>query len=98
MLVLHSFPTRRSSDLAPGPPPLSHPPRSASGARRARRRGPPRRRARRAPEADRVRKSTRLNSSHMSKSYAVFRLKKKLAKKIAIGDYLASAIVRRGFE
>src|SRR5690242_20785006 len=61
---LHSFPTRRSSDL----------PRRA-GSRRAGGSGwraprPPRRRS-----ADR--KSTRLNSSHMSISYAVFCLKKK---------------------
>src|SRR5438477_7996476 len=59
---LHSFPTRRSSDLPsssfrpPKPPPscgsqVSH------------------------PTGDR--KSTRLNSSHMSISYAVFCLKKK---------------------
>src|SRR5690242_21878742 len=63
---LHSFPTRRSSDLA-----------RAGGARekgldRARRVQPgPDRRDRR------DRKSTRLNSSHMSISYAVFCLKKK---------------------
>src|SRR5436305_10476212 len=72
---LHSFPTRRSSDL---------------GVRRRRReaalrREPPRRaRGRRHPGAraaararDRDRKSTRLNSSHVRISYAVFCLKKK---------------------
>src|SRR5207249_11819960 len=70
---LHSFPTRRSSDLAP-----SGAERSAEG------------------EADingigiahwpaplmSDRKSTRLNSSHVSKSYAVFCLKKKIQKKV----------------
>src|SRR5207253_9877802 len=62
---LHSFPTRRSSDL-----PRSWSPASASSAscRRSRRRGSRRRRDR---------KSTRLNSSHVAISYAVFCLKKK---------------------
>src|SRR5207253_9309104 len=73
---LHSFPTRRSSDLQPHP--------------RIRRRRNGRahfRSARRArlgagenfsrSGADRDRKSTRLNSSHVAISYAVFCLKKK---------------------
>src|SRR5688500_20001707 len=69
---LHSFPTRRSSDLPPA------------------RRRPPRRRPHQRPRAEDVadgadrrrpadldRKSTRLNSSHLVISYAVFCLKKK---------------------
>src|SRR5690349_24219706 len=75
---LHSFPTRRSSDLgAPQPVP-----------RRAHRRRPPRhdRRPPRGPDrlprlllprSPQDRKSTRLNSSHVEISYAVFCLKKK---------------------
>src|SRR5204863_8318963 len=63
---LHSFPTRRSSDLSrasalgstcPGTSPTSS--GSASG------------------RSSRDRKSTRLNSSHVETSYAVFCLKKK---------------------
>src|SRR5437868_12659739 len=65
--VLHSFPTRRSSDLYS---------RSvASNWKRGAARTPSRWRTRLAStRADR--KSTRLNSSHVSISYAVFRLKK----------------------
>src|SRR5437667_2745158 len=61
---LHSFPTRRSSDLTRSQclPPC--------GAARSRDRRRPR---------DRDRKSTRLNSSHITISYAVFCLKKKTA-------------------
>src|SRR5690242_21207124 len=59
---LRSFPTRRSSDLA------------GAGARGARPRPAPAPHRRRR----RDRKSTRLNSSHMSISYAVFCLKKKM--------------------
>src|SRR5438874_6627571 len=75
---LHSFPTRRSSDLLP------------SGAETAPRRGWPRPRAGGQATAWRLgalggrderrrgdRKSTRLNSSHVEISYAVFCLKKK---------------------
>src|SRR5690242_21141802 len=58
--------------------------RDGEGARRDRRRAPdrgdprlPARRRHRRPAARRDRKSTRLNSSHMSISYAVFCLKKK---------------------
>src|SRR5690625_5709978 len=58
-LYLHSFPTRRSSDLGVRP---------AAGPVR---RGPPR------PARPVDRKSTRLNSSHVAISYAVFCLKKK---------------------
>src|SRR5207245_11164511 len=79
---LHSFPTRRSSDLdrLPGRPRAAgsrrarHPPRLV---RRAARTSPSERTAR---ETVRDRKSTRLNSSHGSISYAVFCLKKKKKK------------------
>src|SRR5438309_3469797 len=63
---LHSFPTRRSSDLVP----------DEGDAREQRRR----RQLLAGPRGVRVvqdRKSTRLNSSHSSISYAVFCLKKK---------------------
>src|SRR5688572_33431916 len=70
---LHSFPTRRSSDLpVPGDTPSSFAERAA---------GLPERRlvelAAYAPQWARDRKSTRLNSSHSQISYAVFCLKKK---------------------
>src|SRR5205807_7812180 len=58
---LHSFPTRRSSDLTP-----TFCSRSASA------------RCSRAWPNARDRKSTRLNSSHLVISYAVFCLKKKI--------------------
>src|SRR5438445_8280834 len=71
---LHSFPTRRSSDL-PGLvellPARGSRPRAAS---RSERSGG----VRRQPREDR--KSTRLNSSHANISYAVFCLKKKKQK------------------
>src|SRR5690349_23358829 len=64
---LHSFPTRRSSDLCP-----------RTGGRTCRR--SPRRRPARPPASPRRdRKSTRLNSSHVEISYAVFCLKKKIS-------------------
>src|SRR5207245_9735429 len=77
-LALHSFPTRRSSDLAPHCAGADH--------RRFENEHPPEPpvavrevlkpiRWRREEAADR--KSTRLNSSHGSISYAVFCLKKK---------------------
>src|SRR5690606_41397391 len=72
---LHSFPTRRSSDL-----PSSNP---AGWCRRRDRphpaRWPPRWLRRRSPASHNRtdRKSTRLNSSHVKISYAVFCLKKK---------------------
>src|SRR5207248_6007716 len=85
---LHSFPTRRSSDLPVvgrrrlplllPPPPVGRPqhaggtagsPRSHQGLARRRHRRP------------RDRKSTRLNSSHRTISYAVFCLKKKKKKR-----------------
>src|SRR5699024_11875423 len=73
---LHSFPTRRSSDLRScRHPRLGRPrphPRGRAGAHAG---APPGRR--RADEGGADRKSTRLNSSHVSISYAVFCLKKK---------------------
>src|SRR5205814_10673951 len=83
---LHPFPTRRSSDLHPQP-------HRSHFARRSERRPhlrPPRRRTRRPrllfpqhkcrhqrADSGPDRKSTRLNSSHLGISYAVFCLKKK---------------------
>src|SRR5690348_17912291 len=75
---LHSFPTRRSSDLRR---------RLRPGARLEDRRpclrdapSAPRTANRSARDPERDRKSTRLNSSHPSISYAVFCLKKKIGK------------------
>src|SRR5690242_21597282 len=64
----HSFPTRRSSDLVT----IMAPPPDRPAARPRGRKGQPP-----DPRQPRDRKSTRLNSSHMSISYAVFCLKKK---------------------
>src|SRR5699024_11539531 len=82
---LPSSPTRRSSDLFCPIASVAYPPRAARGRRGAARspphrlpdgrRGGPRRVAPGRRERDR--KSTRLNSSHVSISYAVFCLKKK---------------------
>src|SRR5699024_12853208 len=76
---LHSFPTRRSSDLR------SPAVRGRTNGCRSWERGPPGRsphgRRARAWPAGRDRKSTRLNSSHVSISYAVFCLKKKKTKR-----------------
>src|SRR5436309_8081650 len=64
---LHSFPTRRSSDLGlPGPATTARLPDLSAARATA---GPP------VTQIDR--KSTRLNSSHVKISYAVFCLKKK---------------------
>src|SRR5437773_9313075 len=77
---LHSFPTRRSSDLAPGienlePLPVQRVERMGDNHKTRRVTGSngimPR------PSAPLDRKSTRLNSSHITISYAVFCLKKK---------------------
>src|SRR5205814_9178474 len=86
--ALHSFPTRRSSDL--GAPPGADLGRGAGRRRRLVRpvhhRAVPARQGDRldrrgrlaAADGDRLdRKSTRLNSSHLGISYAVFCLKKK---------------------
>src|SRR5690242_21726060 len=67
---LHSFPTRRSSDLS-----------STATCGQACRGGRDRQHDRHPPRPAQDRKSTRLNSSHMSISYAVFCLKKKKKKK-----------------
>src|SRR5690242_21454607 len=80
---LFSFPTRRSSDLARVRGARA---RAGAPARAARSRRDPaaaRRAAERAVGAagHEDRKSTRLNSSHMSISYAVFCLKKKTLRK-----------------
>src|SRR5207302_10252524 len=85
---LHSFPTRRSSDLydaglsadrAPDRPHqrAARRHRGVGGVVHAIRRGGRRRRHQRGREIPRDRKSTRLNSSHVKISYAVFCLKKK---------------------
>src|SRR5690606_39971130 len=82
---LHSFPTRRSSDLAARSEARHHPGFRRNDASAARRgaarvaRDDPHRldRTRAQGAADRDRKSTRLNSSHVKISYAVFCLKKK---------------------
>src|SRR5438034_5179470 len=74
---LHSFPTRRSSDLA------GHLRRSrplAAARSRGRVRAAPARAPLRRPRVVADRKSTRLNSSHTVISYAVFCLKKKKKK------------------
>src|SRR5205085_10639599 len=73
---LHSFPTRRSSDLL----------RAARGRRRRQTEcgSLPRRGGRGPGETHTDRKSTRLNSSHSQISYAVFCLKKKKKKKTKI--------------
>src|SRR5699024_12862105 len=79
-LPLHSFPTRRSSDLAhiPAPPGYITPHLGKSTVVRIRSTplstaGPAETGALHTPD----RKSTRLNSSHVSISYAVFCLKQK---------------------
>src|SRR5207248_9093899 len=83
---LHSFPTRRSSDLRmmPGATVLTRMPRAAYSMARDRVtafRPPLVREARAEGTLALDRKSTRLNSSHRTISYAVFCLKKKKKKK-----------------
>src|SRR5205814_10608026 len=84
---LHSFPTRRSSDLRADQPRQLHR-RGARDGPRARERAAADERAeepQREAGADgdvADRKSTRLNSSHLGISYAVFCLKKKKKAKI----------------
>src|SRR5699024_12403224 len=79
--ALNFFPTRRSSDLTGSRHDGSRPSHgSGSGRRWHRRSGPAEGRSNaRTPRRGRDRKSTRLNSSHVSISYAVFCLKKKKA-------------------
>src|SRR5690348_18178074 len=80
--ILHSFPTRRSSDLGAAGPTRA----------RARRELPPHRRGRLVdgPLLRGDRKSTRLNSSHPSNSYAVSCLKKKSFRDYAHNAYSSS--------
>src|SRR5438309_6271939 len=76
---LHSFPTRRSSDLSAATmrrPPVPTPPDAARWCARTIAPTPSEWNGR-APRPIPDRKSTRLNSSHSSISYAVFCLKKK---------------------
>src|SRR5207247_9709576 len=82
---LHSFPTRRSSDLALLCPPEETQRTGIFRAAQATRRAPGRRGPGRRPGVGpgfylEDRKSTRLNSSHEWISYAVFCLKKKTSK------------------
>src|SRR5436305_10671098 len=69
---LHSFPTRRSSDLRPS--------RSSARADEPSKPGAPSSARRASGQWTGDRKSTRLNSSHVRISYAVFCLKKKKKK------------------
>src|SRR5207248_8221716 len=97
-LALHSFPTRRSSDLGRGPAwrpgRMGNPATRKCRRERRRWRGPHRLEAiaskapagpsnsdGHTPALPPDRKSTRLNSSHRTISYAVFCLKKKKKKK-----------------
>src|SRR5690606_40538821 len=73
---LHSFPTRRSSDLT-APPSAATPGESAPAFGAYLDYGP--RGVTRMAELSQDRKSTRLNSSHVKISYAVFCLKKKMS-------------------
>src|SRR5690606_41238878 len=77
---LHSFPTRRSSDLRPHQRPGAGGHHAAGhalrGAHRERGGGEQQRHE---PQPVEDRKSTRLNSSHVKISYAVFCLKKKMS-------------------
>src|SRR5690606_41720676 len=92
--ALHSFPTRRSSDLirSDGPPRVALgtdvPSRTdhvvASPLRLARHRGRLVQRRKGNPIGSPDRKSTRLNSSHVKISYAVFCLKKKTTRSQAL--------------
>src|SRR5438045_4625443 len=82
LLALLSFPTRRSSDLERTAPPGTPRPQPFARRKPARRCGaapPPAAGLPRGAAAGspRDRKSTRLNSSHLGISYAVFCLKKK---------------------
>src|SRR5437870_8097944 len=86
---LHSFPTRRSSDLGSSPARAARARERLLALARGRRsiaasetrRGARRRLASRDARVRQDRKSTRLNSSHVAISYAVFCLKKKTKKK-----------------
>src|SRR5207248_7739828 len=73
---LHSFPTRRSSDLRAFS--IEHRQRLSQG--QSERTAPSTETRVRLSVSQRDRKSTRLNSSHRTTSYAVFCLKKKTSK------------------
>src|SRR5437773_9309866 len=75
--VIHSFPTRRSSDLSDRSG--HHDGMSVHDTALRAAAGTP---VSQAPNPCRDRKSTRLNSSHITNSYAVFCLKKKKASSI----------------
>src|SRR5690606_41665337 len=87
---LHSFPTRRSSDLSS----MGMPDPSFGASIHRRSKSKPSRQATSrwraacgvGSTAERDRKSTRLNSSHVKISYAVFCLKKKTQKRRQDGD------------
>src|SRR5439155_23874001 len=90
---LHSFPTRRSSDLGDHDLRRRH---VRAAVRPGGARGDRGRRGRRR-DADHVllgedRKSTRLNSSHVAISYAVFCLKKKIMEMLVI---LLLSVIRK---
>src|SRR5437870_9697395 len=80
---LHSFPTRRSSDLRRTAS-RWHSFRTCTPAAETRRATKP------APRNSRDRKSTRLNSSHVAISYAVFCLKKKKTHQEQVAGLLVS--------
>src|SRR5437773_12125571 len=91
LLDLHSFPTRRSSDLktskreGSGSPLRSAKPPALPNVKNIK----PRPNSLTAAPPRKDRKSTRLNSSHITISYAVFCLKKKIERPI-LKDYLDS--------
>src|SRR5699024_12532861 len=80
-LYVHSFPTRRSSDLMIGARPILKPLLTAPSSVLFLDNSSLMRSAVITLERIKDRKSTRLNSSHVSISYAVFCLKKKKANK-----------------
>src|SRR5947199_6945641 len=84
-LHLHSFPTRRSSDLG------TRAARAAAGGRGG---GMTTRAVETWTLEPLDRKSTRLNSSHLGISYAVFCLKKKMGTDDS-GEFLADVILRQ---
>src|SRR5436305_5869265 len=88
---LHSFPTRRSSDLGG---------RSVTSARSRTFTARPSTTAARTPSTKRApedRKSTRLNSSHVRISYAVFCLKKKKMNNIQHHEYYLITVVTNNY-
>src|SRR5688572_31409096 len=93
-LHLHSFPTRRSSDLTMGSPTRPRASLSPFPAAPTRWRSPTSFASSEPPEtATTDRKSTRLNSSHSQISYAVFCLKKKNLITLTTFLYLSCALI-----